>query len=207
MTTAPRLPAPTVTTASSADIAVLARILADAFFDDPVGQWLAPDPATRTALLARFFELEAGSFTVPHGGVLRAGDVGAALWLPPGRWRIPPLLLVRSLPRIGRIFGRRTALLLRGLSLVEHEHPREPHWYLAFLGVVVAQQGRGIGSTLLGAVLERCDDERLPAYLEATCDANRRLYERHGFAVRKELELPEGPPLWAMWREPRQARP
>jgi len=96
---------------------------------------------------------------------------------------------------------------LRGLSLIEHEHPREPHWYLPFLGVVVEQQGRGIGSVLLEAVLARCDADGLPAYLEATCEDNRRLYERHGFAVRQQLALPEGPPLWAMWREPRQARP
>jgi hypothetical protein len=29
------------------------------------------------------------------------------------------------------------------------------------------------------------------------------LYERHDFEVTEEFELPDGPPLWRMWREPR----
>ena len=38
------------------------------------------------------------------------------------------------------------------------------------------------------------------AYLEATSEQNRRLYERHGFVATAELRLPDGPSLWAMWR-------
>jgi GNAT superfamily N-acetyltransferase len=72
------------------------------------------------------------------------------------------------------------------------------------MGVATVRQGRGIGSALLGAVLERCDREGVPAYLEATCERNRDLYARHGFTLRDEVRLPEGPTLWPMWREPRQ---
>ena len=63
-------------------------------------------------------------------------------------------------------------------------------------------QGHGIGSALLRPVLERCDADGVAAYLEATSSENRRLYERHGFRVVRELPLPAGPSLWAMWREP-----
>jgi GNAT superfamily N-acetyltransferase len=197
--------APSVTPAAVGDAHLIAGVLGAAFADDPVGQWIAPDAATRVYRLTQWFEIEAESFTLPHGGVLRAGDAGAALWLPPGRWQVPPLLLVRTLPRLGRIFGRRTALLLRGLRRVEHEHPRQPHWYLPFIGVVPEHRSRGIGSALLETVLQRCDEDGTPAYLEATSERNRSLYLRHGFTVRGELPLPEGPTLWAMWREPRQA--
>ena len=193
-----------VTTAAVVDAAMIGSVLADAFFDDPVGHWLDPDPATRPSRLTRVFEVWATAFTLPHGEVVRAGDAGVALWLPPGRWQVPPLVLLRQLPRLGRIFGRRTSLLLRGQNRLEHHHPREPHWYLPLIGVATDHQGRGIGSSLLGAVLERCDSEGVPAYLEATCERNRDLYGRHGFAVRDEVELPDGPPLWPMWREPRQ---
>jgi hypothetical protein len=51
--------------------------------------------------------------------------------------------------------------------------------------------------------LERCDDEGIPAYLEATSAGNRDLYLRHGFEVIEEARWPGGgPPLWLMWREP-----
>jgi len=93
---------------------------------------------------------------------------------------------------------------LRLLALVESKHPGErPHWYLPALGVEPRSQGRGLGSRLMFPVLERCDLQGLPAYLEASSPRNRALYERHGFEVSEELRLPgDGPPLWLMWREP-----
>ena len=27
-------------------------------------------------------------------------------------------------------------------------------------------------------------------------------YERHGFHVQSRVDLPDGPPVWTMWREP-----
>jgi hypothetical protein len=51
-------------------------------------------------------------------------------------------------------------------------------------------------------VLERCDTERLPAYLEASSEDNARLYARLGFEPREELEVLPGVPVRPMWREP-----
>jgi len=48
----------------------------------------------------------------------------------------------------------------------------------------------------------RCDADGQPAYLEATSEHNRRLYERHGFVVTAPIVLPDGPTAYAMWREP-----
>jgi GNAT superfamily N-acetyltransferase len=90
------------------------------------------------------------------------------------------------------------------LGLMGKHHPTEPHFYLAFAGTLPDRQGRGTGSTLIKTVLARCDDEHIPAYLEATADRNRRLYERLGFETRARIDLPEGPPMWGMWREPRR---
>jgi hypothetical protein len=53
-------------------------------------------------------------------------------------------------------------------------------------------------------MLERCDSEGVPAYLEATSARNRTLYRRHGFEDQKALNLPDGgPPMYPMWRQPR----
>jgi ribosomal protein S18 acetylase RimI-like enzyme len=86
---------------------------------------------------------------------------------------------------------------------MEEQHPAEPHWYLFFLGTRPERRSRGLGSALLRPVLDACDAQGLPAYLEATSERSAALYVRHGFEVTGEIALPHGPSLWPMWREPR----
>ena len=73
-----------------------------------------------------------------------------------------------------------------------------------FLGVVPGARGRGLGGALLRDRLVRADAEGMPAYLEASSPRSRALYERHGFrATGDPIHLPDGPPLWPMWRAAR----
>jgi GNAT superfamily N-acetyltransferase len=81
-------------------------------------------------------------------------------------------------------------------------HPAADVWYLPLLGVDLVAQGRGLGSALLRHALATCDDDGLPAYLEATNPRNRDLYARHGFNVVDVIQAGSSPPLWAMLREP-----
>jgi len=56
-------------------------------------------------------------------------------------------------------------------------------------------------------MLDRCDREGTPAYLEASSERNRALYERHGFELRDTFHLPMGgPPIRKMWRDPSASR-
>jgi hypothetical protein len=56
---------------------------------------------------------------------------------------------------------------------------------------------------MLRPVLEHSDQQRLPAFLEASNARNRQLYVRHGFQELAPLALPaDGPTLYPMWREP-----
>ena len=86
---------------------------------------------------------------------------------------------------------------------MDRAHPREPHWYLSVLGTDPTQQGKGVGGALLEPVLDRCDSQGLGAYLESSKEANIPFYQRFGFAVTGQIDLPEGPPVWPMWRDPR----
>jgi N-acetylglutamate synthase-like GNAT family acetyltransferase len=47
-------------------------------------------------------------------------------------------------------------------------HPAADVWYLPLIGVDVAAQGRGLGSALLRRAAATCDNDGVPAYLEAT---------------------------------------
>jgi GNAT superfamily N-acetyltransferase len=125
--------------------------------------------------------------------------VTAAVWAPPGAEEDEQL--GEQVVEIAGEYGDRLGLVL---GLLEENHPAEPHYYLFLLGTRPGWQGQGLGSALMRPMLERCDRDGVPAYLEATSEGNRRLYLRHGFEVTEELLLPDGPPLWRMWRAPRR---
>jgi GNAT superfamily N-acetyltransferase len=130
--------------------------------------------------------------------------IGAAIWLPPGAWRVPVTTTLRELGPMIRVFGPRLPLAFRSRLRMEGRHPRKPpHTYLAVMGVAPEWQGKGLGSMLMHPGLESLDAERAPAYLEASTPRSRELYRRHGFEVTGEFNLPsDGPPVWQMWREP-----
>jgi GNAT superfamily N-acetyltransferase len=129
---------------------------------------------------------------------------GGALWLPPEKWHLGPLAQLRLAPGMIVAMGPRLPQLLRAISTIESNHPQKPHYYLPFVGVEPELQGKGIGTELLQPILDRCDREGTPAYLEATTSRNRACYLKQGFEVTEEFRYPKGgPPSWRMWREPR----
>jgi GNAT superfamily N-acetyltransferase len=189
--------------ATDDDISPLAASLARAFGDDPVMTWLFGDHAgRREARLRRFFGHEAKRHR-KHGEVLTTDDrVGASFWDPPDGWRTSTAELLRSVPIIAPAVGPRIPRALRGFKLIEAAHPRTPHWYLAVVGTDPPAQGKGVGARLLQPVLDRCDREGIGAYLESSKERNVPYYQRFGFTVTGEIPLPDGPKIWAMWRDP-----
>jgi GNAT superfamily N-acetyltransferase len=159
----------------------------------------------RTERLRRFFETELRGVLMPSGLVWTTeGVVGGAVWAPEGSWRVPVSVTVRELPQMLRVFGGGLPLAFRSRLRMEGRHPRQPaHRYLAFMGVVPEWQGKGLGTALMKPALDSLDAEGVPAYLESSTPRSRALYQRNGFVVTDEFNLPSGgPPLWQMWREP-----
>jgi ribosomal protein S18 acetylase RimI-like enzyme len=188
-----------------ADVPVLAPRLAAAFQDDPGMSWAFRDAARRPAKLERSFAELMRRVWLPRGiGHTTTDGAGAALWLPPGGWRLPVGLQLRLTPHMLRLAGIETWKVVAMNAKAESRHPEPPHWYLALLGVDPASQGRGYGPHLTRPILERCDAEGTPAYLETGTERNVALYRGMGFEVRDEFDLPaSGPHVWCMWREPR----
>lgn len=178
--------------------------LSNAFHKDPIYRWLVPDDDQRRRSAAAFY-MRFVDACWPHGGVYAAAaGVGAALWIPPGKQLVcdeQAEVFTRSLLETCGDDAS-SARMARFFEMLDDNHPAGTYWYLAFMGVDPSAQARGIGTALLTAVLPQADHEQVPAYLEASCPENRRLYERHGFFTLRELAVDDSPVIYAMWRHP-----
>jgi ribosomal protein S18 acetylase RimI-like enzyme len=121
---------------------------------------------------------------------------GAALWHPPGYGGAGFIGSLRMMPSLARLAGgygrlRSISRVVDTLEARRHAHVPQRHFYLSAVGVDPERQGRGIGTALLRPVLERANAAGIPAYLETAVARNVLLYERLGFDVVEELDLPD----------------
>jgi GNAT superfamily N-acetyltransferase len=185
------------------DAAGIGRSLARAFHEDPLYAWLLPDAETRVARLDRLFTTFARHVFVPEGVsyTFDAHD-GAALWVPPGRGSVRLGSALFAAPGVVSALGTRLIPGGRVIAALEAAHPKEPHHYLAILGVDPAHQGKGLSRKLVEPILARADAERRIAYLETAKESNLPVYRRFGFEVTGELKALDAPKLWRMTRKP-----
>jgi GNAT superfamily N-acetyltransferase len=104
--------------------------------------------------------------------------------------------------RFAGIFRARLPRAVGLLAAIERRHLRGAHYYFANIGVTPEAQGQGLGSRLMRPTLDRCDEQGLPAYLEASSERNAVLYERLGFQCTEVLRFAGSPPLRLMMRPP-----
>jgi RimJ/RimL family protein N-acetyltransferase len=194
---------PRVREAEVDELPQLSATLADAFSSDPLCGWLTPT-WRREARLRRMFAVELAHYAFPAGQVFTTDDFrGASAVLPPGRWKIAvPLSGVLGFVRA---FGVRSGRAIRLQRFLDVNHLQEPHYYIRSVGVATRFQGQGLGAALLRPPLDRCDQERVPSYLEASSERSAALYERLGFVHLGELRIPDGPQFWPMRRPPATA--
>ena len=191
--------------ASPRDWPQLGAITAEAFAEDPVNLWIFGN----TGPMADVFGALARAVYLKRGFCHVSGDEGATMWSHSSANREPGALamlgLVSSIMRKGTKGAAK-----RGMTAAEtmaREHPSAPHLYLFTIGTRKAARGKGLGKRLMAPVLAAADRDGLPCYLENSNPANTGFYRSHGFErVKLFAPGPGGPPLEAMWREPREPR-
>ncbi|MEV1320087.1 GNAT family N-acetyltransferase [Micromonospora arborensis] len=197
----------TVRQAGRDDAEDLTSVLAEAFFDGPVADWLVPDHSDRRAVYRRYFELVL-NHGLDHGHVDTTTDLSAvAIWYP--RLEPPPKGSLGHQPELEEATGVYAPRFTLLDAVFEAHHPGEPHHYLAYAAVKPEQQGRGVGASMLGHYHRQLDALGMPAYLEANNLRNRELYVGLGYRAGPPLILPTtGPTIWRMWRgQPDAAAP
>ncbi len=190
-----------------ADVRSLSKVLARAFYDDPVMMYMLPDDGARAkalppmfgALTRHHFLSRGGSQVAGRGGEIRA----ATLWDPPGQRKSSRWESLRMMPALAWYFRSRAKQTQILGEVMEEAHPEEPHWYLMVIGSDPAVRGAGFGQALMNSGLDRSDGERAPAYLEASKEELISYYSRFGFEQIGVIQIPDGPKMWPMWRAPR----
>lgn len=183
-----------------------ARVLGDAFLDDPV--WTAIGPRLRAhrriANRVSFAGIIAASRR--QGARIRValdGDevVGATVAFEPGRWPIPETSAIWELGWLA-VAGPIPAWRgIRDDRAMRDHHIEHPHMYLWFLGVDLARHGTGTGRALLAELHTDADALDVPTYLETASPGNVAFYERDGYEEIGTIAMPSGPTMWRMERE------
>ncbi len=198
----------TVRPATYEDSRHLVVTFARAFEKDPMMDCLIRADARRREGMELFFRQCLNKLTLPYGMVLATDDCqGGAMWLPSENVHVGFISQSRLLPDMVRAAGwRRLPVLIDFMQRLDQLHPRGPHYYLMFVAVCPDSQRRGYGAGLIRPVLERCDREGRPAYLENSNPANQHFYEQLGFRMTGEIPVKKGGPyIYSMWRDPRKA--
>jgi GNAT superfamily N-acetyltransferase len=203
-------PAPVISRADDSDYQRLTMLLVAAFFHGDLAPHLIPSVAERASCYFPYFEiiaehaLSAGhvDLITEHSATMPAA---AAIWYP-----VDADGFAFDLPDYDeRLAAAVGPALPRFIALDQAMHDHHPigreHDYLAFLAVQPGLQGKGLGSRLIEHHHELIDAASRPAYLEATGDRNRRLYERYGYTPLEPFPVSEGgPQLHPMWRPERR---
>ena len=187
-----------------------AKVLTDAFMDDPMYKAIFPVPERREKAYSAMWS-GLLQYSQKYGEVYTTPEVkGVASWLSPGNTEVTfigQILTGFALYRaIMKFSAEERTHIMHAMDFVDVEHKRlvhEPHWYLWALGVSPDHQGKGIGGRLIGPVMAQADNEGVPCYLEVGTETNVAFYEKRGFMVIWDGDAPiEGVHVWMMLRDP-----
>lgn len=175
--------------------------LARAFADDPALAWIIPDPATRARRLPRFFDWLYADH-LRHGIILTSPDRKAVtLWRVPGKVHYHDPMTLAEAWRLLAIFGPNILRADRvGKRLARHVPAGEDHLYLRYAAVHPDAQGKGWGGLAIRAGIAEANRLGVDTCLETAKVSNVAIYQRLGFDVVEEWQVPGGPRFWTMVR-------
>ena len=143
--------------ATRADLPAIGQVLGRAFDDDPVMNFVirSRPVAPRAGLLLGLV----AQVHLPDESVLVAEDsksgeiLGAAVWAPPNRWRVPLTAYLRHLPTLIHIVGLRGVTKVKVLSEYVKHHVEEEEKELlpALKDAMDRDEWRSLGEQLVQA--------------------------------------------------------
>jgi ribosomal protein S18 acetylase RimI-like enzyme len=199
----PAGPAPQVRRLDPADRDRALETVVAAFADDALLRWVWPEQERYAGCAPSFFGLLLDLRLA--GGEVWAADGGraVAMWDPPGGLYSTPTHDPWPPLQAGFTAAERQRWATFDAAVaVPADAP--PHWYLGVLATAPGHQGQGLGSAVTMPVLAAADRAGQAAWLETMSARNLVFYDRLGFEVEREVDLPDGGPrCWLLRRDPR----
>ena len=188
---------PKIVKATTEDLERVKGVLKLGFASDALLRWVFPDSSAFLKSFDVWME-EFSKIAFKNNTVYSETNFyGSSLWHPPGAEFDVTVLE----PTFEFIPLDRIEVVANFFEEFEKYHP-EDSWYLAFIAVDPAQQRKGIGSFLLKEALQMIDERGDRAYLEASNEQNKALYERHGFVEIGKVQIKDSPTAYPMIRDP-----
>jgi predicted N-acetyltransferase YhbS len=196
----------TVREAGYDDIEAMTSVLAAAFADDdPIGEYLFPDPQARARRQPKMLAAMIRHRFIPQRcalvAVIDGRIVGTLLWNGSASKFRPVHAVLGGIALLSAMGSRVSA----GVSLdamLDGLDPRRPHIVGMYLGCAPDVQRRGVGRALIQSLCAQSDRDDLPLYLMCK-DGNVAYYRDAGFDVTSRPRLGgNGPAVNVMVRQP-----
>jgi ribosomal protein S18 acetylase RimI-like enzyme len=190
-----------------ADIDAAAKVISEAFVDDPLCSFMLPFRRTRIKTLYKFFRVYGEVNIKSHRGYGSGEPLqGVAYWKCPNQDNLSisvkslgkfiPLLL--TMYPVGYFRAR---AILKQIDVLHDKYANEPHFYLDNIGVLPSARGKGISSKLIRPFLEMADAQKVIAYTDTVTRSKVALYEHFGFQCMEEATVEgTGITVWPLRR-------
>ncbi|MDX2229790.1 MAG: GNAT family N-acetyltransferase [Leptolyngbyaceae cyanobacterium bins.349] len=182
----------------------VAAILARAFVDDPMFEFIFPDDTTRLQTLMAFFRPFVAD-GINRGKVLLASaNQGVCIWYPAEVCVFDDEFeaVINQAIAISTCFGgTESGLRCEHLAnQVGAYEPSDPRCEVLWIALLPEARGQGLGGHLLQPALDTADAQGLGSYLVSSNVRNHSFYERHGFRKRDVIQISPGYFMTGMWR-------
>jgi ribosomal protein S18 acetylase RimI-like enzyme len=185
------------------------KVLEQAFYTDPLLNFIYGDTINEPGRLNSFFR---ATFCLAalYGVCLGTTEKdGVLMMLPPDQIKITIGKMYKSgmLAAPFKMGWASFSRSMRFMVFAEKEHKAATsfdHYYIMTVGVLPERQGMGVGKKLMTKALEMVDAHNMPCFLETQNQNNVPMYQKFGFEVVSDKEIPNGGlHNWGMLRQKR----
>lgn len=183
------------------------QLLGQAFLNDPMLNYVIGDKKNKDQLITWFVTCSFRYGALFGQCYATQDNKGVLIMLPPDQTKMTMGKMYKAgmlaAPFKLGLTGFSNFMAMADFTDKEHKVSTPfHHYYLFGMGVLPDKQGQGVGKQLMAKALQIVDNNNMPCYLETQNKNNVPFYERFGFKVVSDKQVPKGGlQNWGMLRQ------